>query len=91
MTYFAYKQSSISDFFHSFDSTKSQITYDPLVTFTDGCKNKVLCQNNNFFYYRHRQNYSKPTNPYNAWRIPQEPNNCSRACIAGAYRLREGF
>jgi hypothetical protein len=86
-----YRQSNISDFYHSFDRTKSQITFDFLVTSTDGYKNKLPCQNNNFFYSRHRQNYSKPTNPYNAWRIPEDPDNCSRADIARAYRLGDGF
>jgi len=49
MKYFAYKQSSISDFYHIFDTPKSQITYDSLVTSTDEYKNKLLCQNNIFF------------------------------------------
>ena len=69
MKYFTYKQSSISDFFHSFDNTKSQITYDSLVTSTDGCKYKVPCQINNFFYSRYRQSYSRRTDPYNSWWI----------------------
>jgi len=91
MKYFTYKQSSISDFFHSFDNTKSQITYDSLVTSTDGCKYKVPCQINNFFYSRYRQSYSRRTDPYNSWWIPEDPENCSRADIARTYRLGDSF
>jgi hypothetical protein len=54
MKYSAYKQSGISDFYHNFDSTKFQITYNSLVTSTDGYRDKVLSQINNLFYYWHR-------------------------------------
>jgi len=91
MKYFTYKQSSIRDFFHSFDSTKSQITYDSLVTSIYGYNGKVPCQINNFFYSRHRQDYSRRTDHYDTWRIPEDPDNCSRADIARAYRLGDGF
>jgi hypothetical protein len=40
MKYPVYRQSNIIDFFYNFDSTKSQITYDSLVTFTDEYKDK---------------------------------------------------
>jgi hypothetical protein len=91
MKYTLYRQTHIGDFLHSFDSTKSQITYDFLVTFTDEYKDKVPYQTDNFFYYRHRMGYSKRTAPYNAWRLPEEPENCSRADIARTYRLGDGF
>ena len=90
MKYPIYKQSNFSDFFHSFDSTKSQITYDFLVTFTDGYNDKVHYQINNLFYW-HRQGCSRHIDPYNPWRLPEEPDNCSRADIARTYRLGEGF
>lgn len=91
MNYFTYKQSSISDFFHHFDSTRSQITFDSLVTSTDEYKDSLPCQNNNSFYSRHRQSYSRRTDPYEAWRIPEEPDDCSRADIARTYCLGAGF
>jgi hypothetical protein len=91
MKYSICRQSKISDFFNSFDNTKSQITFDSLVTATDGYQNKVLCQLNNFFYYWHRQNCSRSTNLDNLWRLPEEPNDCSRADIARTYRLGDGF
>ena len=91
MKYPIYRQNNISDFDHSFDSTKSQITYDSLVTSIDGYSGKVPCQINNYFYYRHRQGYSKRKDPYNAWQIPEEPDDCSRADIARTYRLGAGF
>jgi len=90
MKYFIYGQSNLSDFFHSFDSTKFQITYDFLVTFTDGYNDKVPYQINNLFYYWHRQSCSRHTDPYNPWRLPEEPDDCSRADIARTYRLGEG-
>jgi len=88
---FSIRQSNISDFYHSFDNTKSQITYDSLVTSTDGYKHKIPFQINNFFNYRHRQGYSRRTDPYNPWRLPEEPVDCSRTDIARTYRLGEGF
>ncbi len=91
MKYSVYRQSNISDFDHSFDSTKSHSTYDSLVTFTVGYKGNVPCQINIFFHYRHRQGHSIRTDPYDAWRIPEDPDNCSRADIARAYRLGDGF
>lgn len=91
MKYFIYRQSSISDFYHSFDNTRSQITFDSLVTSTDGYKGTVPCQNNNFFYSRHRHGCSKRTDPCNPWRLPEEPGDCSRADIARTYRLGDGF
>jgi hypothetical protein len=91
MTYSIPRQTNIRDFFHSFDSTNSQITYDSLVTFTDEYKDKVTYQNNTFFYSRHRQGCSKRTDPCNPWRLPEEPDDCSRADIARTYRLGAGF
>ncbi len=91
MRYSKYNQSNISDFFNNFDSAKSQINYDFLVTSTDGYKDKVPCQINNFSYYRYRQGYSRRTAPYNARQLPEEPDNCSRADIARAYHLGDGF
>jgi hypothetical protein len=91
MIYSISRQTNISYFFHSFDNTKSQITFESLVTSTDGYKDKVPCQNNNFFYYWHRQGCSRRTDPYNPWRIPEEPDDCSKADIARTYRLGEGF
>ena len=91
MKYFTYKQSTITDFYHSFDSTRSQITFDSLVTSTDGYKDSLPCQNNNSFHHRHKQNYSRRTYPYEVWRIPEEPDDCSRADIARTYRLGAGF
>ncbi len=91
MKYLICRQTNISDFFQSFNTTQSQITFDSLVTATDGYQNKVPYRINNFCYYRHRQGYSSRKNPYNAWRLPEEPDNCSRADIARAYRLGAGF
>ena len=91
MKYSAYKQSGISDFYHNLDSTKFQITYNSLVTSTDGYRDKVLSQINNLFYYWNRQRCFRHTDPYNPWRLPEEPENCSRADIARAYRLGSGF
>jgi len=91
MNYFTYKQSRMSDFFHHFDSTKSKITYDSLVTSTNGYRYKVLSQINNLFYYWNRQRCFRHTDPYNPWRLPEKPENCSRADIARAYRLGSGF
>lgn len=91
MKYSKYNQSNISNFFHNFDSAKSQINYDFLAISTDEYKNKVPCQINNFSYYRHKQGYPRQTDPYIAWQLPEEPNNCSRADIGRAYRLGDGF
>jgi hypothetical protein len=91
MKYPVYRQSKIIDFFYNFDSTKSQITYDSLVTFTDEYKDQVPCQNNNFYYYRHRYGYSSRNDPYNPWRLLEVPDDCSRANIARTYRLGDGF
>ncbi len=91
MKYSAYKQNDISVFYHNFDSTKFQITYNSLVTSTDGHRDKVLSQINNLFYYWHRQSCSIHTDTYNPWRIPEEPDDCSRADIVRTYRLGEGF
>ena len=51
MKYSKYNQSNISNFFHNFDSAKSQINYDFLAISTDEYKNKVPCQINNFSYF----------------------------------------
>jgi hypothetical protein len=91
MKYPTYRQTNISDFFHSFDTTKSQITFDSLVTSTDGYMVMIPCQINHFFYYRHRQGHSRQTDPYNAWWIPEDPDGCSRADIARTYCLGAGF
>jgi hypothetical protein len=91
MKYSIRRQSNINDFFNNFYSTEFQITYDFLVTFTDGYKDKVHYQINNFSYYRHRQGYSSRKDPYNSWRLPEEPDDCSRADIARTYRLGDGF
>jgi hypothetical protein len=91
MKYPIHRQSNISDFFRSFDNTKSQITYDALVTSTDRYKDKLSYQTNNFYYYRHRQGYSSRKDPYNSWRLPEEPDNCSITDVARTYRLGKGF
>ncbi len=91
MTYSISRQTNISNFFHSYDNTKSQITFESLVTSTDGYKCKVPCQNNNFCYSCQRQDCSRRTDPYDLWWIPEEPDDCSRADIARTYRLGEGF
>ncbi len=91
MKYIISKQTNISDFFHSFDSTNSQITYDSLLTSTDGYKDRGPCKNNTFFYSRHRQGCSRRTGPCNPWRLPEDPDDCSRADIARTYHLGEGF
>lgn len=93
MKYFTCRQNTITDFYHSFDSTRSQITYNSLVTFTDESKTKPKClyQINNSFYYRHRPGCSRLIDSYNPWRIPEEPDDCSREDISRTYRLGEGF
>lgn len=91
MRYSKYNQSNISDFFYNFDSIKFQINCDFLAISTDGYTDKVPCQINNLSQYRCVQGYSRRTNTYNAWQLPEEPNNCSRADIVRIYRLGDGF
>ena len=91
MTYFIYSQSNLSDFFLIFESTKSQINFNSPVTSTDGYRDKVPCQIHNLFYYWNRQRCFRHTDPYNQWRLPEEPDDCSRADIAKTYRLGDGF
>ena len=91
MKCFRYIQSGLNYFFHSFDSTKSQIAYISFVTSTDGYNGNGPCQMNTYSNYWRTKGYFRLTDPYNTWQLPEEPNNCSRADVAKAYCLGDGF
>ncbi len=91
MTYFKYIQNIINYFFHSFDSTKSQIACTSFVTSIYVYSGNVPCQINTFFNYWHRKGYSRRSDPYDVWRISEEPNDCSRADIVKSYLLGDDF